>query len=423
MKKLKIALIVSQSPAQFTLFQNISGILSDKYEVHLYQLPQMPEFLSALPARFFALLRRKLSPHPPVNNNSKKQVNFKTAAVSRACMCFKSVSAKVIAVPSRVIGRFYLFLLSFYIALKYDVVITHEIYWTGAISTLCAKFFRKKSISFIVGHSEEVYGMIKSKHKGISRILTLKLYTILEFITLRLADVIVSADYKDTEYLKGKRTKMVFEGKFATVDIQQFKYNDKIKEIYRKKLGIPNVDPVFLFVGWLTEHDGADIALNIYRTLSREKRNLWLIFIGSGILEEHIKKIITEENLQKVILTGYIPHNEIHNYMIAGDIGLMPLREPQCGPGFTVLELLAVEIPLIATDVDSLREVIIDYKTGFIVKEDIVGEAVQKINFLLESPDILGKMRINARKMVEQDFSQESISARVFSLIDTCMDS
>ncbi len=424
MKKLKIALIVSQSPGQATLFGNIAQILSDKYDVHIYWLPEMPEFLSALLARLFALLRKKLSTHPPLNTNSKKEVDFKTAAVSRAYKCFKSVSAKIIAVPRRVIGRFYLFLLSFYIALRYDLVLTHEIYWTGAISTLCAKFFRKKSISFIVGHSEEVYGMIKSKHKGISRILTLKLYSILEFITLRLADVIVSADYKDTEYLKGKRTKkIVFWKKLGTVDLQQFSYDEKIKKMYRKKLGIPSRDSVLLFVGWLTEHDGADNVLDIYWVLSKEKKNLWLIFIGSGILEEHIKKIITEENLQKVILTGYIPHNEIHNYMIAGDIGLMPLREPQCGVGNIPLELMALGIPIIGTDVGMFREVIIDYETGFIVKEDIVEEAVQKINFLLESPDILGKMRINARKMVEQDFSQESISARVFSLIDTCMDS
>lgn len=362
---MKIAFIVSRSPGQFTLFQNMSQILSNKYDVHLYIQPDFPRFL----------------------------------------------------------WIFRLFMPSFYISLKYDMVISHEIHWSGAISTLCAKFFRKKSIIFIVGHYFEE---IKIAHKGILGILTLKLLSILEFISIHLADVIVSPDYNDTEHLKGKRTKkVIFEKKLGVVDHQQFNYDDKIKGIYRKKLGVPNTDPVLLFVGWLTKWDGADIALNVYRALSKEIENLWLVFIGSGVLEERIKKAINEENLQKVILTGFVPHSEIHNYMMAGDIALMPLPpwEPHCGIGNVTLELMALRIPIIATDVGMLREVIIDGKTGFIVKDDIVKEMVQKINLLIENPDLISKMRINARRMVEQDFSPESFSSKVFSLIDTCIDS
>ena len=421
MKKTKIALIVSRSPGQFIPFEHISQILSDKYKVRLYLLPQMPKSLSTLPARLFALLSRESPVHPPVNINNKKQVNFQTAAVSCVCKCFKSVSAKLIAIPKRVIARFYLFMLSFYISLKYDLVISHDIHWTGAISTLYAKLFRKKSIIFVLGY---YFDEIKITHKGISGILTLKLLSILEFISIHLADIIVPIDYKAIEYLKRKRTKtLVLWKKFASVYLQQFKYDDKIKETYHKKLGIPNTDPILLFVGWLTESDGADLALSIYRALYKEVNNLWLIFIGSGILEEHIKKTITEENLQKVILTGFVPHSEIHNYMMIGDIALTPLREPQCGVGIITIELMALGIPIIATDVGMFREVIIDGETGFIVKDDIIGETVQRINLLLKNPDLISKMRINARKMVEQDFSPEAFSVKVFSLIDTCMDS
>ena len=365
MKKRKVALIVSQSPGQATLFENIAQILSKKHDVHLYFQPDFPRFL----------------------------------------------------------WIFRLFMLSFYISLKYDIVISHDIHWPGAISTLCAKIFRKKSIIVIVGHYFEE---IKIRHKGISGILTLKLLSMLEFISLHLADVIVSPDYKDTEYLEGKRTEtVVFEKKFQVVDHQQFKYDDKIKEIYREKLGIPNSDTVLLFVGWLTEGDGADNVFNIYKELSKEKKNLWLIFIGSGVLEERIKKATIEENMQKIKLTGYIPHNEIHNYMMVGDVALMPLPplEPHCGIGGVTVELMALGIPIIATDVGMLREVIIDDETGFIVKDDIVGETVQKINLLLKNPDLTSKMRINARKMIEEDFSPEAFSTKVFSLIDTCMDS
>jgi|GEM_PF-5437577 len=391
--KLKIALIVSNSPGQLTYFGNMAQILSKKYEVHLYLLPQMPKFLSGLAARFFALLTKQSSTYSRINNNSK-----------------------LIMIPRKAIARIYLFMLSFYISLKYDIVMSHDIHWPGAISTLCAKFFRKKSIIFIVGNYVEEINVRSGR-------IMYKLLSILEFISIHLADIIIAPDYI-TKYFKEKGTKAkIVEKTIRVVDAQQFKYDDKVKKKYRKKIGIPNSDPVLLFIGWLTEHDGADIALDIYRALSKENKNLWLIFIGSGVLEEYIKKAITEENLQKVILTGFVPHSEIHNYMMAGDIGLMPLREPQCGVGQITLELMALGIPIIAADVGSLREVIIDYETGFIVKKDIIWEATQKIKFLIPNPDLINKIRINARKMVEEDFSQESISARVFSLIDTCMDS
>jgi len=164
------------------------------------------------------------------------------------------------------------------------------------------------------------------------------------------------------------------------------------------------------------EWDGDDVVLKTYMKLIKKRKNLWLVVIGSGDFEKEFKKAIKNENLNKIIMIGRIPHKEIHNYMMIGDIGLMPLREPQCGLGAISVELMSLGIPIIATDVGALREIIIDQRTGFIIKKNIIKEMVRKTNFLLANPDILENMRINSKIIIKQNFSNKNILS-TFNLI------
>ena len=359
---LKIALVImGTSSGHFNLFNNITQILSRKYETDLLVRPQLPPFLRA----FYHIYPLAL------------------------------------------------------IVFKNDLVISCNLHWSGAATALWAKIFRKKCMIFIMGrYWEEI--KIKYGGKGIRKAVWRTLLSLLEFISMHLTDVIVAPDDVNNDYLMGEKSKrIIIEKKLGVVDTGQFHYDSKIKKIYKEKLGIALADPVILFIGHLSEWDGADSAINIYRRLYKEVNNLWLLFIGAGELEERIRKTIIDENLGKVILTGYIQYNQVQNYMMVGDVALLPMREPACGIGNVTLELMALGIPNIATDVGALREVIINGKTGFLVNNEV--EMAEKVKYLITDTYQLKNMSRNARLIIEREYSLESCSNRFLFLVDRCM--
>jgi len=76
----------------------------------------------------------------------------------------------------------------------------------------------------------------------------------------------------------------------------------------------------------------------------------------------------------------------------------------------TVLEASMMEKPVIATNVGGIPELMKDNETGFLVEKGNPEELIEKISFLLENPEIAGKMGIAGRKFIEENFSWEKIA-------------
>jgi len=69
-----------------------------------------------------------------------------------------------------------------------------------------------------------------------------------------------------------------------------------------------------------------------------------------------------------------------------------------------------MEKPVIATNVGGIPELMKDNETGFLVEKGNPEELIEKISFLLENPEIAGKMGIAGRKFIEENFSWEKIA-------------
>ena len=76
----------------------------------------------------------------------------------------------------------------------------------------------------------------------------------------------------------------------------------------------------------------------------------------------------------------------------------------------TLLEASLMEKPVIATNVGGIPELIEDGKTGFLVEKGSHKQIIEKISFLLENPEIAGKMGIAGKKFIEENFSWEKIA-------------
>ena len=76
----------------------------------------------------------------------------------------------------------------------------------------------------------------------------------------------------------------------------------------------------------------------------------------------------------------------------------------------TLLEASMMEKPVIATNVGGIPELIKDGETGFLVEKGNHEQIIEKISFLLENPEIAGKMGAAGKKFIEENFSWEKIA-------------
>lgn len=133
----------------------------------------------------------------------------------------------------------------------------------------------------------------------------------------------------------------------------------------RKMLGIPENKKVLLYFGFIRHYKGLDILLEAFSELGDE---YFLIVAGEcyGSFDKY-QKIIDNNNLGNRILLQleYLKDSEISPYFSAADVCVLPYRSAtQSG---IVGIAYHFGLPIIATDVGGLREVIEPYETGIII--------------------------------------------------------
>jgi glycosyltransferase involved in cell wall biosynthesis len=92
-----------------------------------------------------------------------------------------------------------------------------------------------------------------------------------------------------------------------------------------------------------------------------------LLILGEGTLKTNLQSLATELNVaDQVHITGHVP--EIYPYYAVSDVFVSPSRGE--GLPITLLEAMASELPVVATDIPGIREVVKDGQTGYLVGPD-----------------------------------------------------
>ena len=136
------------------------------------------------------------------------------------------------------------------------------------------------------------------------------------------------------------------------------------------------------------------------------------IVIGDGNQRPELEKLIKKHGLKnKVFLTGRIP--DAYKYLKAFDVFVLPsLKE---GFPWIILETMSAEIPIIATKVGALPEIIKNYENGILVEPGNNIELAEKINELIINPELIHKLKTNAKQNLN-NFSSNKMVEKVEGL-------
>ncbi|MPQ43653.1 glycosyltransferase, partial [Clostridium tarantellae] len=142
---------------------------------------------------------------------------------------------------------------------------------------------------------------------------------------------------------KDKRTKVIFNG----IDLDKFNSKNFIMYEVKKKYNINNEKINFINVARFDESKNQIFLVDVFNKLYSIRKDINLIFIGYGELENQIKKRVIELNLEKSI--SFLPHNSnIPEILSAMDYFLLPSIYE--GLGIVLIEAQAMGLPCFVSD-------------------------------------------------------------------------
>ena len=154
----------------------------------------------------------------------------------------------------------------------------------------------------------------------------------------------------------------------------------------------------------LTKNKGLEFGLEAMQKLSNE--NLHWFIIGEGDLEEKLKiKAIKLQIEKQVHFLGYLENASA--YLKAFDVYLLPSITEALG--YTLLEAGMAEIPIVASAVGGVPEIIEDKKTGLLVEPKNPKALANAITYILENKEAAKELRERLHQKVLTKFTLNSM--------------
>ncbi|HXH09116.1 MAG TPA: glycosyltransferase [Alphaproteobacteria bacterium] len=177
----------------------------------------------------------------------------------------------------------------------------------------------------------------------------------------------------------------------------------------------------------IAHHYGIDILIKAFaearRTLAPCSPELAsrvrLVIVGDGPDRNSLQRLVKKMRLSDVVeFTGFLPHTEIPKRLQDLDIYVATSRRESFG--VAVLEASASGLPVIASNVGGLSEIVLHEQTGLIVAAEDVKETSNALLRLILDPDLRVRLGQAGRKYVMSQYKW-ALNAREMGTIYRCL--
>jgi len=184
----------------------------------------------------------------------------------------------------------------------------------------------------------------------------------------------------------------------------------------KKDINTEEFENYALYLGRISKEKGISTLLKAFK----EIENFRLVIAGDGPLVEEGKEIIQRQKLNNVSFTGYLNGDKKDSILRKASVTVLPSEWYENMP-YSILESFAYGVPVIASRIGGLRELVIDGYNGLLFEPGNAEDLTYKIEKLSKNKDLLLEMRKNAYKTASERFSEmvgyENIIAIYRSLI------
>jgi glycosyltransferase involved in cell wall biosynthesis len=191
------------------------------------------------------------------------------------------------------------------------------------------------------------------------------------------------------------------------VDTEIFKPRNGKKKL-RVELGIKENDRAILYVGRLDLVKGVNYLLQAAKKIIPWYKNIKFLVVGDGSLRKKYEAF-SKSFPDNIIFAGF--REDIPALMNISDIFVLPSLSE--GAPNVIMEANSSGLPVIATEVGEIPQMILDGKTGILVKPKDVNGLVNALKRLIDDPLLAKEMGKNGRKRMEEEYDWEIVCKKI----------
>jgi glycosyltransferase involved in cell wall biosynthesis len=168
-------------------------------------------------------------------------------------------------------------------------------------------------------------------------------------------------------------------------------------------------------LGRLARQKRPDLAVLAFAKLRAKHPDASLHFVGDGPLRKEVEELVVSLGLQgSVNLLGL--RDDVPAILKRATCLLLASDYEGCP--YSVLEAMAASVPVVATRVGGVPELVVDGVTGSLVAPDNDQALAGALSELLATPELALAMGVAGRERARAEFSLESMTRRVEAVYD-----
>lgn len=251
-----------------------------------------------------------------------------------------------------------------------------------------------------------------------------KAYIVVERLLSKFRDIIIQNDRFDLDTAKshGIRPRIGFKIVYNGINSETLNFlsREAARAFFHDRLGI-DLNKFTLVIGNTANYyktKGLTYLLEAVADLAKTV-NVACIIVGEGTERKMLEKMIENRGLEKrVFLAGHVP--DAFLYLKAFDIfAFSSVKE---GFPWAILEAMAAGLPIVATKVGALPEIIEDGISGFLVEPGNSKNISERIAWFHEHPSSMSLFGSRAKQRVRERFTLDNLLAAYRQLFRAIID-
>jgi glycosyltransferase involved in cell wall biosynthesis len=232
----------------------------------------------------------------------------------------------------------------------------------------------------------------------------LRLLTRVNQYALRRADIIISVSVRESQRLSESLRRPI---EFVPNGVSAPDLSARAQAA--AILGVDPSSRTVAFVGRLSPEKRPDLFIHMATIVAREHPGVEFIIIGSGALRHDLEKRRAAVTGVRLRFAGLL--HGIASLMTAIDVLVCPSDAE--GTPRVVIEAMLAGVPVVATRVGGVPDLIVDQQTGFLVQPGSALALATVVSQLLADPALATATAIRARNHAREHFSADQMAQRV----------
>jgi colanic acid/amylovoran biosynthesis glycosyltransferase len=172
----------------------------------------------------------------------------------------------------------------------------------------------------------------------------------------------------------------------------------------------------------LTQSKGHAVLLHSLRELARRGVDVHLTIVGDGPKRSGLERLARELDVaSRIRFEGAVGREDVHAYYRQADAFCLPSFAE--GVPVVLMEAMATELPVVATDVMGVRELVDDGVNGILVRPgraDLLADAIAR---LAGDVDLRRRLGAAGRQTVQRDFDVHQAAKQIHKAFDEVLGS